>query len=221
MKRLQIMLTIIFLLILCAGCTTKAVSEQKQAILDSEEEAASVEVETDSKNLTETAQEKEKPSYIIPQANVEQYYALEDFLVYWADEVMFVPQSDDYIITERYWQGSEDYTATQLIDGEEKPVTKDIIFHITRIFEFDESGKLIAQREKYTFQTDWGVPNNVYYQDMIHRSDYTNVKLVEQAIYADVASDYLEKTKTKQDFVNEFAAEDRKYYMSQPIEAEQ
>lgn len=135
--------------------------------------------------------------------------------------VMFVPQSDDYIITERYWQGSEDYTATQLIDGEEKPVTKDIIFHITRIFEFDESGKLIVQREKYTFQTDWGVPKNVYYQDMIHRSDYTNVKLVEQAIYADVASDYLEKTKTKQDFVNEFAAEDRKYYMSQPIEAEQ
>ena len=161
-----------------------------------------------------------EPSLPEPPA-IPQDYAMEDFLTYHADELLFSPQSEDYIMTERYWQGNESYTTTQIIDGEEKPVEKPIVFHITRIYEFDGSGTLVAQREKYTFQTDWTVPKDVYYQDMAEREDYTNVKLVEQVIYADVAPSHLDTTRTKQQMVDELAAAEEKYYMSQPIKAGQ
>lgn len=151
------------------------------------------------------------------EAQISQYYSLDDFIFNEADAVLFEAQSKDYIKTEIYWQGKESYTTERFVGSELKPFSQDIVFHLTTILEFDDTGKLIAQREKYTFQTDWTVPKDVYFQDMIDRSDYTNVKLVEQIIYADVAPDCLSTEKTKQDYINLFTENDKKFYMSMPI----
>lgn len=193
------------LVICCAGCAqtsadaSSAIPPSSSAALSSESSAAS-----------------EAP---VPQPTIPQDYAREDFLVYWSDEVLFLPQSEDFLLTERYWQGSESYTSTQLMEGEARPVEKQIVYHVTRIHEFDSNGKLIAERERYIFQTDWTVPRDVYLQDMKDREGYVNVKQVEQAIYAEVSPDHLDTSMTKQQMVDDLAAKEEKYYMSKPIKA--
>lgn len=214
MKQYMITFLAALLLILCVGCGEAAAPSDTAAAPTDPARIPSTE--------SQPSEFQKKPESSPPKsAVIPQDYAMEDFLTYHADELLFSPQSEDYIMTERYWQGNESYTTTQIIDGEEKPVEKPIVFHITRIYEFDERGTLVAQREKYTFQTDWTVPKDVYYQDMAGREGYTNVKLVEQVIYADVEPSHLDTGKTKQQMVDELAAAEEKYYMSKPVKAGQ
>lgn len=146
-------------------------------------------------------------------------YTLSDFLPDdIADSVCFVPKSADYIKTEQYHRGKEAYTTTQLVDGELKDILKDIRYHITTIYEFDENGMLTYQREKYTF-FEWSIANSIYHGDMVSRADYTNAKLVSCQLYADVSEQYLDKALSKQDLVDSLYEEERKYYMSVPIQA--
>lgn len=208
MKRLLTVHLLAFcILVCCVGCTKPTAPSP-----------SSVSQSSLTEEPTESAAASELPA---PPPTIPQDYAPEDFLVYWSDEVLFLPQGEDYIMTERYWQGNESYTTTQIIDGEEKSVEKQIVYHVTRIHEFDTGGKLIAQRERYIFQTDWIVPKDVYWQDMAEREDYMNVKLVEQAIYAEVSPDHLDTSLTKQQMVNDLSAKEQKYYMSKPIKAGQ
>lgn len=154
----------------------------------------------------------------VPQPpEIKQYYSLDDFLVAEADELLFRPQGTDYIMTESYWLGSESYVRDILVGGELKQMTSDIIYHLTVIREFDESGKLIARKEKYTFQTDWVVPKDVYFQDMIDNPKYENVKLVERVLYADVKQEQLDTAETKQQLVERLTEQGSKLYMSAPI----
>ena len=214
MKQYIITFLAALLLILCVGCGEAAAPSHTASAPTDPARISSAE--------SQPSEFQKEPEPSPPKsAVIPQDYALEDFLVYWSDEVLFLTQSEDYILTERYWQGNESYTTQRLVDGESKPVELPIVYHVTRIHEFDSDGRLIAQRERYIFQTDWEVPRDVYLQDMSQREDYTNVKLVEQALYTEVAADYLDTTKTKQQMVNELAAAEEKYYMSKPVKAGQ
>ena len=196
MKRLWIAFMICLgFAVCCVGCTQPTTHSP-----------SSVSQSSSAEKPTESTAALEPPA---PQPTIPQDYAPEDFLDYWSDEVLFAPQSEDYILTERYWQGEKSYFATELINGKPTPVEKQIIYHITRIHEFDPEGKLIDQRERYIFQTDWQVPRDVYLQDMAERADYMNVKLVEQAIYAEVSPDHLD-SRTKQQMVDDLAAKEEK-----------
>jgi len=131
----------------------------------------------------------------------QQRWSRDEFRYNEEDVLFFTPITDDYMLTESYLN--------------EQPDTG-IIYTLTILRSFDESGKVVSQQQKYYFD----IPQNAMFAYNIFIQDgnnYPSLVCVGYAVILEQTADVVEGQRTKEQFVNDYNEDGiTKYWLSKP-----
>ena len=117
------------------------------------------------------------------------------------DILFFTPKTNDYMLTETYLNTQPDSS---------------VIYTLTILRSFDETGKVISQFQKYSFD----IPFNAEYAYDIFIQDgnnYPSLVCVGYAVILEQTADVVEGQRTKEQFVNDYNEDGiTKYWLSKP-----
>lgn len=134
----------------------------------------------------------------IAQTENAQRWTFDEFRKNDEDWMFFAPTTDNYMLTEAYEQ-------TQPDTG--------VMYTLTILRSFDESGKVVAQVQKLTF--DVTIHASFCYDTFAQDGkDYPLLVSVGYSVYVGQPDDVVAKQRTKEQFISDYQSDGTKHWLS-------